>query len=99
MRAVVLAFAAIALAGAQPAKKIDINSAFQTELEKLPGISRTLAKKIISNRPYETVDDLKRAGVPAATIAKIKPLVRCDTGPHAEPGHGVVPPRRSSGAH
>jgi competence protein ComEA len=55
--------------------KLDINSAFQVELEKLPGINRALAKKIIANRPYRALDDLKRVGVPADTIEKIRPLV------------------------
>ncbi len=55
--------------------KLDINSAWQVDLEKLPGITRPLAKKIIANRPYRAVEDLKRAGVPAETIGKIRPLV------------------------
>jgi DNA uptake protein ComE-like DNA-binding protein len=80
-------------ADAKPPAKPDINSAWQTELQKLPGINKTLAKKIISNRPYDTVDDLKRAGVPASTIAQLKPLVRCEVGPHA-PGQSIMPTKQ-----
>ncbi len=58
--------------------RLDINSAFQVDLEKLPGITRPLAKKIIANRPYRAVEDLKRVGVPADTIEKIRPLVVVD---------------------
>ncbi len=61
-----------------PPPKLDINSAYQIELEKLPGITRTLAKKIVANRPYLALEDLKRLGVSAETIEKIRPLVVVD---------------------
>ena len=41
-------------------KLININTASQAELEELPGIGSTTAKKIISNRPFDRVDDLKQ---------------------------------------
>ena len=40
-----------AVAGA----RIDVNSATQAELEKLPGIGKVGAKKIIAGRPYASV--------------------------------------------
>src|SRR5579872_5715133 len=55
--------------------KIDLNSASEKELDTLPGVGPATAKKIIAGRPYSSVDDLKKAGVPAATITKITPLV------------------------
>jgi DNA uptake protein ComE-like DNA-binding protein len=58
--------------------KLDINWATQMELEKLPGITRLLAKKIISNRPYRAVDDLARIGVPKETIEKLRPQVTAE---------------------
>lgn len=103
MRSIAILILAAVAAAAQPAKKVpppakpDINSAWQVDLQKLPGIDRTLAKKIIANRPYTSVDELKRAGVPQATIDKLKPLVRCETGPH-EPGRTVVPKKKRRAA-
>ena len=55
--------------------KVDINNATQKELEDLPGVGAATAKKIITGRPYTSVDDLAKAGVPKTTIAKITPLV------------------------
>src|SRR5512138_3035992 len=57
------------------AGKIDLNSATQAELEKLPGIGPAGAKKIIAGRPYKTVSDLSKAGLPAKTVEKITPQV------------------------
>lgn len=41
-------------------KLININTVSQAELEELPGIGSTTAKKIILNRPFDRVDDLKQ---------------------------------------
>jgi hypothetical protein len=57
------------------AAKVDLNSASQSELDKLPGVGPATAKKIIAGRPYNSVDDLARAGVSAGTVSKIRPLV------------------------
>ncbi len=84
-----LVFAGLALAAAPP---VYINNAKQIELEKLPGITRILAKKIIANRPYTKVDDLTRAGVPKETIEKIRPLVSADDEmPVNHPPRQIVP--------
>jgi DNA uptake protein ComE-like DNA-binding protein len=56
--------------------KVDLNSASQQELEALPGVGEATAKKIIAGRPYSSVADLSRAGVPQATIDKISGLVK-----------------------
>jgi hypothetical protein len=58
-----------------PAAKVDLNSASQAELEKLPGIGPVTAKKIIAGRPYAAPGDLAKVGVPAKTINRIAPLV------------------------
>lgn len=67
-------FAQAAKSGA-PAHKVDLNSASEAELDKLPGVGKATAKKIIDGRPYQSVGDLAKAGVPKSTIEKITPLV------------------------
>jgi hypothetical protein len=61
--------------GVSAGTKIDINSATQAELEKLPGVGAATAKKIIAGRPYQSVSDLSKAGVSKKTIDKITPVV------------------------
>lgn len=63
-------------AGPIPGEKIDLNTASQTELESLPGVDAATAKQIIAGRPYTSVADLSKAGVPASTIEGITPLVK-----------------------
>lgn len=55
--------------------KVDLNSASESELEELPGIGPASAKKIIAARPFSSVSDLSKTGIPANTISKITPLV------------------------
>src|SRR5262245_28299432 len=59
-------------AAPNPAAKIDLNSATLEELNTLPGVGPSTARKIIAGRPYKFVDDLKRAGISEAEIAKLK---------------------------
>jgi hypothetical protein len=70
---------------AVPGAKVDINSASQAELEKLPGVGAVTAKKIIAGRPYTSAADLSKAGLSAKTIEKIKPLVAVGAVPSAAP--------------
>ena len=67
--------AASVTASAAP-EKVDVNTASQQQLEALPGIGPALATKIIANRPYSSINDLSRAGVPESTIEKIKPQAK-----------------------
>ena len=70
-----LAAPAFAKAAPAPAGPVDLNTATQSQLEALPGVGAATAKKIIAGRPFASVDDLKRVGVSASTIAKIAPMV------------------------
>jgi competence protein ComEA len=54
---------------------IDLNTASEKELEAIKGVGPATAKKIVAGRPYGSVDDLAKAGVPAKTIEGMKPLV------------------------
>ena len=62
-------------AGAQ----VDINTATQAELEKINGVSAAYAKRIIAARPYASVQDLSKSGIPASRLAKITPQVTVGT--------------------
>ncbi len=55
---------------------ININTANATELDTLPGVGEVTAGKIIANRPYEKIEDLKtKKAVGNATFEKIKGLI------------------------
>jgi len=59
------------------AKKVlvDLNKASEKELEDLKGVGPATAKKIIAGRPYKSLDELSKAGIPAKTIDSLKPFV------------------------
>jgi outer membrane protein assembly factor BamD len=52
---------------------IDLNTATEGEIAKLPGINKAMAKRIVLMRPYLSVNDLIRTGVSKKTIEKLKP--------------------------
>jgi len=76
-------------------EKVDLNSASQAELQKLPGVGPATAKKIIAGRPYSSVSDLSKAGVLKKTIEKITPMVMVGPAPAAPPSAKKVAPGRT----
>ena len=96
---------ATAASQATPAAKaaVNLNTATQAELEDLPGVGPATAKKIIAGRPFASVGDLSKAGVPAATIQKITGLVTVGStavktpSPSAAPTLAAAPPKPAAG--
>lgn len=93
--------------GDKPGAKVDLNTATAAQLEELPGVGEVTAQKIIKGRPYKSVDDLKNAGVAAATITKITPLVTAtaatavkdaEKAAQARPASGTQKPAPTAGA-
>jgi competence protein ComEA len=54
---------------------VNLNTASLKDLEELPGVGETTAKKIVAGRPYSSVDDLAKAGVSKSTIEKLRSSV------------------------
>ncbi len=85
-------------AAAASKSKVDINSASQAELEALPGVGATTARKIIGGRPYRSVGDLSKAGVSESTIHKISGLVTVGRGSAASAPAPAREPRTKADA-
>lgn len=56
--------------------KVNINTASQSEIETLPGIGPSRAQDIIENRPYHSIEEIKKVpGIGEGTFQKIKDLI------------------------
>jgi hypothetical protein len=49
--------------GAPSAEVVDLNSAPQWRVEQLPGVTPSMAKRIVQGRPYGEAEDLVERGV------------------------------------
>jgi hypothetical protein len=68
---------------------VDLNNASEKDLDSLPGVGPVTAKKIIDHRPYQSVDDLAKAGVAAKEIERIRPMVTVGKAPAKSLGRSV----------
>ncbi len=60
-----------ALFDGEPGEPVNLNQASLTELQKLPGVGSTLAKRIVENRPFQTVEEVTRVnGISSATVLR-----------------------------
>jgi competence protein ComEA len=57
------------------ATKINLNRATLEQIQRLPGMTPGMAAHILAGRPFGTVSDLARIGVPFEIIEKIAPVV------------------------
>jgi DNA uptake protein ComE-like DNA-binding protein len=55
--------------------KLDVNRASLEQLQNLPGVGPAWGAKLMAGRPYRTVGDLARDGIPLGTIERIAPLI------------------------
>lgn len=63
----------VTLQSARSAGLISVNAAAESELDTLPGVGPVTAKKIIDNRPYQTLEELvSKKAVGAALFEKLK---------------------------
>jgi competence protein ComEC len=57
-------------------RQINVNTATQAELEALPGVGPVIARRIIEDRPYRSVDELDRVkGIGEKRLEEIRSLV------------------------
>ena len=58
---------------------VNINTATEAELEKIPGVGPSLAHEIIRGRPYEKIEDLERVrGIGQYTLNSMRPYVKVE---------------------
>lgn len=59
--------------------RVNLNTATLTELESVPGIGRVLAKQIVANRPYASVEELlKIRGIGESSLQSLRTYVKVE---------------------
>jgi len=72
----------------QKTERVDINTASEEELQRLPGVGAVFAQKIIEARPFYSLDELSKvSGIGPKTLEKIKEQGLAWIEP------GVIPPQ------
>jgi hypothetical protein len=64
-----------------PGAPVDLNNASAAELQSVPGIGASTAKKIVAGRPYSSVADLSKAGLSAKQISAFSSNVKVGSAP------------------
>jgi hypothetical protein len=76
-------------------KNVDLNSASLADLETLPGITPAYAQKILAGRPYSSMQELERLGIPREILDQLSPpaiiSLKGRGGPLAMPGPPPTP--------
>ena len=55
---------------------LDLNSATESDLQRLPGVGPTLSGRIVAAKPFASIDDLRRVkGIGAKTLENLRPFV------------------------
>ena len=60
---------------------VDINTATVAQLQKLPGVNKLQAQRIVAMRPFLSIQDLIRTGLPQKAINNLKPAATAPAGP------------------
>jgi len=64
---------------AEGSLRVNLNTATLTELESIPGIGQSLAKLIVSHRPYISVDQLVAIrGLGESSVEALRPFVKTE---------------------
>jgi len=66
---------------AAPSAPVDLNTASAAELQSVPGIGASTAKKIIAGRPYTSVGDLSKSGLAPKQISAFSSMVKVGSAP------------------
>jgi DNA uptake protein ComE-like DNA-binding protein len=94
--ALVIGAMALAAPAAAASKKVNINTATEAELEALPGVGPATAAKIVSGRPFSSMDDLSRVGVSASNIEKLKKVAMAGKSSHTSEAKSESASKESS---